>query len=172
MGSFRRVGKPTLLAVVAVAVWAAAASAAGAAPKPSGAVYVSTDASAGAVGANCGTAAYSSIGAAVGAVASGGTVIVCPGTYREDVIVDKPLTLMGQGAVTIDATGLENAIQVVSSNVTVRNFSLLNANGEGLLVGIDSFADFGLLPSDSPVIQNVLVDNVKANNDNKGFNGT
>ena len=176
IGGLSKRKRSALLAVAVAAlisVWVAtAAGTAGAAPKPPDAVYVSTHASPGAMGKNCGTAAYSSIGAAVGVVASGGTVIVCPGTYTEDVIVGKPLTLLGQGKVTIDATGLENAIQVVSSDVIVKNFSLVNANGEGLLVGIDSFADFGLLPPASPVLQHVLIDSVTANNNNKGFNGT
>lgn len=165
------VGAAVIVAVLAVAsapAWAAGGDAA----NPAGALYVSPHGSAGAAGKNCGTAAYSRIGDAVAAAPSGGTVVVCPGTYAEDVLVRQPLTLLGQGSATIDATGLENAVQVVSSNVTVSGLTLENANGEGLLVGIDSFADIGLLPASGPVLSNVVVDGVRAIGDNRGFNGT
>lgn len=156
------------LAALALVVTAAPATAGSG---PDGALYVSTHGSAGKPGKNCGTASFSSIGDAVSAANAGDTIVVCPGTYREDVLVQKPLTLISQNA-TIDATGLENAMQVVSSDVTVRGFRLANANGEGLLIGIDSFADIGLLPPSSPVLTGVHVENVEAVNDDRGFNGT
>lgn len=137
-----------------------------------GAMFVSPHGAGGAAGKNCGTAAFSSIAAAVAAAGAGSTIVVCPGTYAEDVIVGKPLTLAGQGNATIDASGLENGIQVVASDVTVSGLTIRNANGEGVLVGIDSFADIGLLPASGPVISNVTIDHVKAIDDNKGFNGT
>jgi len=136
-----------------------------------GALYVSPHGSRGAADKNCGTAAFSSISSAVAAAAAGGTVVVCPGTYAEDVIVQKPLTLIGQNA-TIDATNLENAIQVVSSDVSISGFSLVHANGEGLLVGIDSLDDIGLLPPSGPILENVAIDRVQATGDDRGFNGT
>ena len=67
---------------------------------------------------SCRSASFNSVGAAVAAAPVGGSVIVCPGTYTEDVIVPKALTLIGINA-TMDATGLENAVQVVASNVSV-----------------------------------------------------
>jgi len=119
------------------------------------AVYVSTNGSPGGKGRSCGTASYSSIGAAVAAAPTGGTVVVCRGTYHEDVLVTKSLRLIGRGGPTIDASGLENAIQVVASHVRVDGFTVENANGEGVLVGIDSFADIALLPASGPVISDV-----------------
>ena len=133
--------------------------------------YVSPHASPGAAGTSCDSATFSSIGSAVAAAPEGGTVVVCAGTYHEDVLVNKALTLSGQQA-TIDATGLENAIQVVASSVSVSGFTLENANGEGLLVGVDSSHDAGLLPASGPVLTNVTIDHVRALDDNKGFNGT
>jgi nitrous oxidase accessory protein NosD len=122
-------------------------------------------------GEPCRTTNFHTISAAVAAAPAGGKVIVCRGTYHEDVLISKSLTLMGHHA-TIDATGLENAIQIVRSNVSVRGFTLRNANGEGLLAGIDTFADIGLLPSGSPVLSHIAVENVHALNNDKGFNGT
>ena len=162
-----------LAATGLVLITAAAPSlaAAGNDKQGAGTEYVSPNGSSSKAGKNCGTASFSRIGDAVAAAPDGGIIVVCPGTYAEDVLVQKPLTLIGQNA-TIDATGLENAIQVVASNVTVRGFKLVNANGEGLLVGIDSFADFGLLPPSSPVLTGEQIQDVKALNDDRGFNGT
>ena len=163
----------TALGVLVTCAAAALACIAAVAPAAAagGTVYVAPGGSSGAAGTSCATATYAHIADAVAAAASGGTVVVCPGSYAEDVLVTKPLHLVGQGA-TIDATGLENAIQVVSSDVSVRGFDLVNANGEGLLVGIDSFADIGLLPPTGPVLTNVSIDHVRALNNDKGFNGT
>ena len=135
------------------------------------AVYVATNGSSANSGESCWSAKYSSIGAAVAAADSGGTVVVCHGTYAEDVIVGKPLRLIGRHA-TINAAGLENGIQVVASHVTVKGFTVENANGEGLLVGIASLADAPLLPKHSVVLEHVAIDHVAALHNDKGFNGT
>ena len=136
-----------------------------------GAIFVSPDASVDASGWSCDSATFTSINAAIAAAPTGGTVVVCEGTYTEDVLVNKPLTLVGLDA-TIDATGLENAIQVVSSDVTVKGFTVENANGEGVLVGVDAPTDAFLLPSSGPVLSNVTVEDNSAVNNDKGFNGT
>jgi len=70
----------TMLTVLVVAGAAPALACNG--PKPAGALYVSPTGSSGAVGKNCGTASFSSIGAGVAAAPAGGTVIVCPGTSQ------------------------------------------------------------------------------------------
>ncbi len=95
-------------------------------------VYVSPSGSSGGAGTSCDTAAYATIGDGVSAAAAGSTVVVCAGTYKEDVSVTKALTLSGQGA-TIDATGLDNGIKIAASNVTVMGFTVENATGEGIL---------------------------------------
>ena len=72
-------------------------------------------------------------------------MFVCPGTYREDVVIQKPLTLLGLFA-TINAAGLPgapigaingqapyNGITIESSDVTVRGFIVTGAQGEGIL---------------------------------------
>jgi nitrous oxidase accessory protein NosD len=93
----------------------------------------------------CGHATYSTIGAALAAANPGATVIVCPGTYAEDAVITKPVTLIGQNA-TINATDLPgapigsilgqapyNGITIESSNVTVKGFTVEGAQGEGIL---------------------------------------
>jgi polyvinyl alcohol dehydrogenase (cytochrome) len=97
-------------------------------------VYVSNTASSTGAGTSCTTAGFSSINAAINAVASGGEVMVCNGTYTEDVAVNKPLSLQSQGNVTIDATGQPNGIDVTASNVSVNGFTVENADDDGILV--------------------------------------
>jgi parallel beta-helix repeat protein len=94
--------------------------------------YVSPTGATGATGTSCATAAYSSINTAVTASAAGDTIVVCAGTYKEDVAVAKALTLSGQGA-TIDATALDNGVKITASNVTVTGLTVENATGEGIL---------------------------------------
>jgi Right handed beta helix region len=97
-------------------------------------VYVSPSGSIINPGTSCLTAKFSVINVAIAVVASGGTVVVCPGTYTQGVVVGKPLTLAAQPAATIDATGKTNGIRVTASNVTVRNFTVANATADGILV--------------------------------------
>ena len=85
---------------------------------------------------------FDSINDAVAAAKPGGTINVAPGTYNEDVVIDKPLSLVGAGPnkTIIDATGLSNAIYIDGldnpglHSVSVSGFTLENANFEGLLV--------------------------------------
>ncbi len=97
--------------------------------------YVSPTGASGAAGTSCATASFGTISAAVSAAAAGDTVVVCAGTYKEDVAVTKALTLTGQGATIsiIDATGLDNGVKITASNVTVTGFTVENATGEGIL---------------------------------------
>jgi parallel beta-helix repeat protein len=97
-------------------------------------LFVSPSGVSGAADSSCSTAAYSTIGSAVAAASPGGTVNVCAGTYKEDVVVSQKLTLVGQGA-TIDATNLVNGIQVTAAWSQVDGFTVENALGEGILVG-------------------------------------
>ncbi len=96
-------------------------------------LYVSPTGMSGGADTSCTTAAYAKINDAVSAASAGGTVIVCAGTYKEDVAVSKSLTLSASGAVTIDATGLDNGILISASNVIVSGFTVENATGEGIL---------------------------------------
>ena len=47
---------------------------------------------------SCRSAAFKTIQSAVNAAPAGGTVVVCPGTYYEQVVISKPLTLTGKQA--------------------------------------------------------------------------
>jgi parallel beta-helix repeat protein len=79
---------------------------------------------------------------AVNAASAGDTINVARGTYSEDVIVDRPVALLGAGAgnTVIDATGLSNGINIDGVNhaglsrVIVRGFTVQNANHQGIVV--------------------------------------
>ena len=108
-------------------------------------LYASPTATAAGVGTSCATAKYPTISAAVASAAAGDTVVACHGTYTEDVVVQQPLTLVGESA-TINATGLAgaptgtilgqapyNGITIEASSVTVKGFTVEGAQGEGIL---------------------------------------
>lgn len=112
-------------------------------------VYVSHSAKNGADN-SCKTAKYRNINTAIAAVSAGGTVIVCAGTYDEQVVVAKPLSLDGRGA-TIDAKGkkplkigpetLPGSIGIGvlgTSRVRVRGFRVTGAGFDAILVAASS----------------------------------
>ena len=135
--------------LVAGAVVAQAGAASAAADWHGGKVlYVSQGAKPDNSDRSCGSAAFRTIQSAVNAAPAGGTVVVCSGTYHEQVVISKPLSLVGQRA-TIDETGVSPTFQVtlpvfgtqiifaaviiVSSHVTFTGFTVTNAQGEGVL---------------------------------------
>ena len=108
-------------------------------------LYASPTATPDGADTSCATSPYKTISDAVAAASAGDTVVACQGTYTEDVVILKPLTLLSEGA-TIDATGLPgastgiilgqapyNGITIESSRVTVEGFTVKGAEGEGIL---------------------------------------
>ncbi len=161
--------KIALVPALAAGMLAAGAAAAGAAhaspapvPSPASLRYVSTSGKAGAIDISCGTAGYSSINTAIAAAGSGGAVVVCPGTYHAEVIISKPLSLLGLPGAVIDAAGQRRlnvggvmpgsiGIGVVgTSGVRVSGFTVENAGFDGILVARSSYVS---------VSHNVLVHN-------------
>jgi len=116
-----------------------------------GALYVSPTGKAGAADRNCGSAAYSTVQSAVNAAPAGSTVIVCRGTYTEDVIISAPMTLTGQHGAVIHGSPTANgncdqlgpggpstapclaAITIKSGHVKVQGLTVTGAIGEGIL---------------------------------------
>lgn len=85
---------------------------------------------------------YTTISSAVSAASAWDVINIGPGTYKEDVVIGKPLSLIGSGAwsTIIDATGLANGVFVDGfdnpglAHVTVAGFTVKNAQWEGVLV--------------------------------------
>jgi Right handed beta helix region len=101
-------------------------------------------------GNSCDTARFTTIQSAVNAASKWATVIVCKGTYAEDVVVSKPLTLEGRDA-TIKGTTTTTflcdqlgpmgpgvapclaGLTIRHSHVSVQGFTVTGAIGEGIL---------------------------------------
>jgi len=103
----------------------------------------------------CGAPAYPSIQAAVNAVATGGTVEVCPGTYPEQVTITRNVTVIGvvsgnadAAIVTSPTTGVVAntadlyqppsfpvAAQILVQNAKAVNISNITVDGSGNLLG-------------------------------------
>lgn len=80
--------------------------------------------------------------AAINSAKPGDTIEVAGGTYAGNVIVDRPLALLGSGSdrTIIDATGFANGISVDGldhaglSGVIIRGFTVQNADHQGIVV--------------------------------------
>jgi parallel beta-helix repeat protein len=106
---------------------------------------------------------YSTIGAAVAAASAGDVINVDEGTYHEDVVIGKAISLVGENRnkTIIDATGLANGIYVDGLDngglvgVSVSGFQVQNANFEGILVTNSSdvtITDNHVLKNDASLI--------------------
>jgi hypothetical protein len=101
-------------------------------------------------GKSCADARYKRIQSAVNAAPKWATVVVCEGTYTEDVVVSSPLTLKGRDA-TIKGTAATAflcdqlgpkgpgvapclaGVTIRSSHVSIEGFTVRGAIGEGIL---------------------------------------
>jgi parallel beta-helix repeat protein len=85
---------------------------------------------------------FSKIQSAVTAAGNNDVIYVAAGTYSEDVVIGKPLSLLGAGAgkTIIDAAGLSNGILLDGlnhpglRNITIAGLTVENALFEGVLV--------------------------------------
>jgi hypothetical protein len=97
---------------------------------------------------SCRSARFTTIQSAVDAARPGGTVVVCPGIYHEQVVISKPLSLKGKYA-TVDETGVNPGFHITlpglgtvpvfaavvmdSSWINFTGFRVQHAQGEGIL---------------------------------------
>jgi parallel beta-helix repeat protein len=101
---------------------------------------------------------------------NGGTVKVETGTYAEGVIISKPLTLIGLGNPTVDATTSHTGVGVLlagpgASHSTVSGFTVMNAEFEGILA-------IGAPPTSGPVgkpITHVVISGNTIEDNDTGF---
>jgi parallel beta-helix repeat protein len=103
---------------------------------------------------------YARIQSAVNAASDYDVIQVAPGIYKQDVVIGRPLSLIGADAkrTIIDATGLQNGIFLNGiahpglHSVTVAGFTVKNALYEGVLV---------VSTSDATIRDNRIVNNDK-----------
>lgn len=72
---------------------------------------------------------YSRIQDAINASSEGDTIEVYSGTYRENIVVDRKITIRGIGMPVIDAGRLGDGITVSADGVTLEGLSVINARG-------------------------------------------
>lgn len=131
----------------------------------SGTLYVSPHGSSHASGRSCDHAGFTSIQKAIDSSARGGTVVVCRGTYKGSVMVDRRVTLSGRPGATIDATGMAYGVGVTVPYVTIRGLTVKNAsditNGpaDGIITG--GFGPSGPIAADHvSIVDNRVVGNL------------
>ena len=102
-----------------------------------------------AIGASCTAPSFNTIGAAISAASSGDTIIVCPGTYTEQVAITTSLTLESSGGASLttiqapsslvaDGLGLNDIVDVMGGTVTINGFTIsgpVNNLDYGIFVG-------------------------------------
>ncbi|MCP3970640.1 MAG: TIR domain-containing protein, partial [Rhodobacteraceae bacterium] len=76
---------------------------------------------------------HSTISAAIKAAKPGARILIRPGTYLENLVLDKPLELIGEGErdEVLVAVTSGNALQVSASLGLVRNMRFLRGQGKG-----------------------------------------
>ena len=120
---------------------------------------------------SCHSARFRTIQSAVNAARPGSTVVACRGTYHEQVVVTKPVSLEGRHA-TIDEAGVNPGLQltlpglgkqtifagvvIFSSGVRFSGFKVTNAQGEGILAAGLGHVISGISISHSAVVHNDL----------------
>jgi hypothetical protein len=170
----RKIAGWALTPLLVAGVLAAQAGAASAATTGQGGyhnvLYVSRHASPWGSDRSCRSAGFQTIQSAVNAASPGSTVVVCPGTYYEQVVIDKPLSLVGRQA-TIDETGVTPQFQVtlppptgtqtiwagvvmVSSGIRFSGFTVTHAQGEGILAAGLGSVLYGISISGNAVVHN------------------
>jgi parallel beta-helix repeat protein len=94
---------------------------------------------------SCRSAGFSSINKAISAVSTGGTVVVCRGTYPTQAVIRKPLSLVGRAGAVIDARGQKpvpglrvpagsGVVVLAAVHVVVRGLEVVHAPYDGILV--------------------------------------
>jgi parallel beta-helix repeat protein len=75
---------------------------------------------------------FTSIQAAVNNASTGDTIVISSGTYEENLIIDKSLTLIGEDRDTtiVDGLGVRDAISIRSDSVTITGLTVIS-NGTG-----------------------------------------
>ncbi len=87
--------RPKVLAASVLSAAALAAAPSAASASWASALYVNGKATAGHADSSCSSAGYTTIDAAVSAAGAGTSIIVCPGTYNEGVLLQKRISLVG-----------------------------------------------------------------------------
>ena len=84
-----------------------------------------------------GEADFIKIQDAINNAKEGDTIMVHSGVYYENVVVDKSVTLIGNGQPVVDANGSGCAIILTEDRITLRGFNATNSGSSGSDIGIE-----------------------------------
>ena len=70
---------------------------------------------------------FTTIRSALAIAKAGDTVVVSQGIYREQLKINKPLTLIGVGQPVINGQQRGTNITIAADNVTIRGFRIINS---------------------------------------------
>jgi nitrous oxidase accessory protein len=99
---------------------------------------------------------FSTISAAIAAADAGDTVLVGPGKYRENLVIDKPIVLVGQGSPQIIGHGKGDVILIRANDVELSGFSV-SGSGNRMMV---SDAGIKIMGTRARVRDNTVQDNL------------
>jgi nitrous oxidase accessory protein len=99
---------------------------------------------------------FSTITAAIAAARPGDTVLVGPGQYRENLVIEKPVVLVGQGNPHIVGLGKGDVVQIRADDVELNGFTV-SGSGAQMLV---SDAGINVLGARAHIRDNRVVDNL------------
>ena len=94
---------------------------------------------------------FNNIQNAIDIVAGLGTVTVFEGIYQENLIIDKPVVLIGEDKNTtiIDGLDTESVISISSDRVRINGFTIQNSGNNGNDAGIEVISDYNLITGNS-----------------------
>jgi len=86
---------------------------------------------------------YSTIQQAIDAATTGTIILVSNGTYPENLVIDKTVSIIGENksATIIDANSLGTALLVTANSVSITGFTIENASSYAILFNNSSFTE-------------------------------
>jgi nitrous oxidase accessory protein len=88
----------------------------------------------------------------------GDTLRLSPGTYIETLVLDRPVTIDGQGQATLDGQGSGSVITVTGPGVTVQNLTIIGSGSDHK--EIDSGVQLTKTATAPQILNNVLIGNL------------
>jgi nitrous oxidase accessory protein len=79
-----------------------------------------------------GSGGYPTIGEAIAAANPGDTLRIGPGTYRERLVLSKPLSLVGDGLPTVDGNGAEEVILILAPDCRISGIKVQGSGAQML----------------------------------------